>query len=516
MKVDTHNIMQFHLHNKKRFWLALQVALLVSSIYQLLIMDNNQTLSADRPSHRATTVLSPMFQSSNSVPQPHKIIGNNTNSTVVHHIATIQNNKITGSSSHISVVNSFPRWVEDIPITHIDAAVRITLDGKLKVNRAHRVYIVDQYAHLWRATVQRSAKLDDTPLRRGDRMEALLLDTLRTIRTIQTQPQNTTTGQANRYHNTFPSYTAITESNKYPHLMKAIQQGGFAFIANYADSMFCCNTSPFVDDKEKIVANLQVPIFTLSAPVQCQSTFPVPTYETIKHASQPWGQLIQQYHEMYNWTNKIQKAVWRGAPTGHWDAKMNTRYQLCNRTHSSLHPDLFDTKFTRTRHPRTTAQVGHWNESRFLASKMPMLYFQKYRAILDVDGHSWSSRFGALLCYSSVVLKVEPSHVDYFYTELQPWVHYIPVDSNLENLEERTIFAVSDDPHVQQIIRNANNWCLQKLNLKTLRHDMANIWDQYTSHISMNTKDPTSHTNNSSWQSIFEELLQEYEFEQLD
>lgn len=42
--------------------------------------------------------------------------------------------------------------------------------------------------------------------------------------------------------------------------------------------------------------------------------------------------------------------------------------------------------------------------------------------------NSWSSRFGTLLCYNSVIIKVEPEHVDYFYLKyLEPWKHFVPV-----------------------------------------------------------------------------------------
>jgi hypothetical protein len=109
--------------------------------------------------------------------------------------------------------------------------------------------------------------------------------------------------------------------------------------------------------------------------------------------------------------------------------------------------------------------------------------FQKYRAIIDVDGHSWSSRFGKLLCYSSIVLKVEPNDVDYFHPQLQPYVHYLPIHSNLSNLYDMVTFAISDDPTIIQIIHNANDWCLHHLNRPSLIRDMAHIWDQYAYHL---------------------------------
>lgn len=48
----------------------------------------------------------------------------------------------------------------------------------------------------------------------------------------------------------------------------------------------------------------------------------------------------------------------------------------------------------------------------------PMDRFQKYTAVLDMDGESWSSRFGGLLCLNSVILKVESHHHDFFIMSL--------------------------------------------------------------------------------------------------
>ena len=43
-----------------------------------------------------------------------------------------------------------------------------------------------------------------------------------------------------------------------------------------------------------------------------------------------------------------------------------------------------------------------------IKSKMDQDNFQKYKAILDIDGNAWSARLGKLLlCYNSVVIKVQ-------------------------------------------------------------------------------------------------------------
>ncbi len=403
------------------------------------------------------------------------IIGHNSKPTVLAQKSRNETTTASATASSSSVQQlPFPRWPdgEMIEMPSLVQAVRLALDGTLHPDRVHCAYVVDSSAQLWRAQVPRPPSLDNTPFRRGNQMEGLALLTLQTL------------------------FAKKKESEVlFPHLMAAIQQGGgFAYIANYADSRFCADDqSAFVGgDKITPVSNISVPIFTLSAPVNCSHTFPVPTYETIKHSVKPWHRDVEEYHKRYPWDAKERRAVWRGAPTGGKHAFNNTRLLLCDR--AAQRPDLINAKLTRTRRSgfhyddgTATAITTHnrvvGNETRYLGEKMKMPDFQKYRAIVDVDGHSWSSRFGELLCYSSVVLKVQPSDVDYFMPQLEPWVHYIPVRQDLSDLYDRVEYAVSDahEPEVRQIIRNANAWCLRKLNMESLILDQAGIWDRYAS-----------------------------------
>jgi hypothetical protein len=93
--------------------------------------------------------------------------------------------------------------------------------------------------------------------------------------------------------------------------------------------------------------------------------------------------------------------------------------------------------------------------------QIPFRDFQKFKAVIDIDSNGASTRFGPLLCMNSVVIKVNPRFGSYWNHELEPWVHYIPVESDLSDLKKQVDFAVSSkhQKQVRQIIRNANGWC---------------------------------------------------------
>jgi Glycosyl transferase family 90 len=354
---------------------------------------------------------------------------------------------------------SFPRWSDGIDIDSLLDAIHVAMSGQLRFDRVHRVYIINEFGVLFQATVPRPSSADDAPYRRAKPMEILVLQVLKYV------------------------LNKFDDNSQYPYLKMILQQGGFAYIANYADSKFCTEEPPFIDDNWKQLLNYSnVPIFSLSSPIHCQKAFPLPTYETIEQSDLNWAALIPYYQKIFPRSLQHHQAVWRGGPTGHHEPLKNTRIQLCQKTLER--PDLLDAKIVKKRKQwHLSSELNNlielFDEDQLVGDKIPMVEFQRYRAIIDVDGHSWSSRFGKLLCYSSVILKVEPEDVDYFHPELKPWVHYIPIQSNLSNLFDMASLAVSDDPSIVQIIKNANGWCLEHMNRSNLILDMAHILDRY-------------------------------------
>ncbi len=147
---------------------------------------------------------------------------------------------------------------------------------------------------------------------------------------------------------------------------------------------------------------------------------------------------------------------------------------------SRVNPDLLDAGLTSFSQWNETAQ-HKMQKSCFMNNFMQMEDFQKFKVIVDIDGNSWSSRFVSLLCMNSIFLKVVPYYVDYFFFELQPWVHYVPVHGNLSNLEEMMRWTTdkSKEKEIKIIVRNANNWCCQKMTGSLMVAEMSWIFNSY-------------------------------------
>jgi hypothetical protein len=76
---------------------------------------------------------------------------------------------------------------------------------------------------------------------------------------------------------------------------------------------------------------------------------------------------------------------------------------------------------------------------------------------LDIDGtvNAWDGFFWKLGS-SSVVLKLESHWEEWYYDQIEPWVHYIPVKGDGSDLYEKYLWAEANQDKVQEIIRNAN------------------------------------------------------------
>ena len=202
----------------------------------------------------------------------------------------------------------------------------------------------------------------------------------------------------------------------------------------------------------------------MCGPLQdCNYSLPIPTYSLIEFVqSKNWTQIFSKQDSDYPWDSKIPQAVWRGSNNGHWRSIMLNITKALNG--SLVNQTLFNVRKAR---PKTKHAI-------------PFRDFQKYAAIIDIDGNSWSERFGKLLCMNSVVLKVHPEFVDYFYPTLQPWQHYIPV-STLEQLWNTTLWVL--DPAnkllVRRIVSEAQDWCHHFMNYNHLIQHLLEILDWY-------------------------------------
>ncbi|KAL7549095.1 hypothetical protein ACHAWF_012368 [Thalassiosira exigua] len=200
---------------------------------------------------------------------------------------------------------------------------------------------------------------------------------------------------------------------------------------------------------------------------------PITTYASWNdfHQRTPlsWSQTFQYQESKYPWSSKVDTAVWRGSTTydryqfhgAELDA--TPRGQLVRK--SMQNPSLIDARFSGF-----VQQYASKNRS--LSSQgslpdfVPSQYMQfddqmNHKAILDIDGNNWSSRF------PSVIVKIDADYVELFYQEfnheLKPMVHYVP--ASLQNLTRAVAYVVDkhNEDEMKAIVCSANSWCRERM-----------------------------------------------------
>lgn len=98
---------------------------------------------------------------------------------------------------------------------------------------------------------------------------------------------------------------------------------------------------------------------------------------------------------------------------------------------------------------------------------------------------------------------MEPKYFDYFYAELKPWTHFIPVKNDLSDLEENVAWALDpkNEIAVKGIITAANQWCSHRLIPDELASDLLDIFESYVRLLDQ---------ANPQWQSEFLAWRQEH------
>jgi len=104
----------------------------------------------------------------------------------------------------------------------------------------------------------------------------------------------------------------------------------------------------------------------------------------------------------------------------------------------------------------------------------------QYKYILDVDGHTntWDATIWKLYS-NSVLLKTDSVWKQWYYDDLIPWVHYIPVKNDFSDLNDRIEWCKIHDKECKEIIQNSRKFVIEKLNWDKVQQNTINIFKNY-------------------------------------
>lgn len=187
-----------------------------------------------------------------------------------------------------------------------------------------------------------------------------------------------------------------------------------------------------------------------------------------------------------SWNDKIDRAVFRGSSTGAGcDINTNMRLKLADMTMD--YPQILDAGITKwNTRPRklkdsSRLQVQNIHKFRFgLVSPLTPEQQSSYKYVINVDGHVSAYRLSSELSYGSVILKVDSEWELWFFKHLQPWVHYIPIESDLSDLVEKIQWCIENDSVCCKIAQNAVEFYNEYLCRDTVLDYMRDVLSSIT------------------------------------
>jgi hypothetical protein len=93
--------------------------------------------------------------------------------------------------------------------------------------------------------------------------------------------------------------------------------------------------------------------------------------------------------------------------------------------------------------------------SGLLSNPVPMSEWGSYQFTIDIDGYGPSWKFFHCLAMGLVVFKVDSDYQQFFYPYLKPLIHYIPVCSDLSDLQAKIEWALSNPSATERISTTA-------------------------------------------------------------
>jgi hypothetical protein len=168
---------------------------------------------------------------------------------------------------------------------------------------------------------------------------------------------------------------------------------------------------------------------------------------------------LDKLAELIPWGKKKSAAYWRGRSTGYkldddnWQE--NLRVKLCFISRQVGDAGLLDAYLSEL------VQCREENKQRIydtgiVKETISFQAFVAHKYLIEIDGNACAWRSFMQKMYSNcVALKVESDNTQWFYDKVIPWVHYIPVTSDLSDLLEKIHWARAHDEACQLISRQA-------------------------------------------------------------
>jgi hypothetical protein len=213
------------------------------------------------------------------------------------------------------------------------------------------------------------------------------------------------------------------------------------------------------------------------------------------NAARHYGMLPHVQQNDIPWSLKKNMAVFRGALTGfnrdgyNRDATAFDNCMIVRRCRLVLRYDRSNLVDARLVHINGVLP-DTLNGTKLTGQLLSTERLLHYKAIIMLEGNDVASGLKWVLLSNSVVMMQPPSYTSWAMEELlEPWVHYIPLNEELSDVEEKMQWVLDHDDQAQQISKRGTLW-IQDLVLhsdavRDDRHIEEEIIRRYRAHFAV-------------------------------
>lgn len=169
-----------------------------------------------------------------------------------------------------------------------------------------------------------------------------------------------------------------------------------------------------------------------------------------------WGNYYKRHSDI-DFNKKQSRVVWRGTTTGNLKNKGN-RFDLVTRYHNKR-PDI-DVGFS-------FVTQGKSEYSKYVKGSMSIPELLQYKYIISIEGNDKDSGINWKLNSNSLIMMPRPQITSWLMeTTLVPSVHYILLNDDFSDLEDKITWCEANPDKCEEIVKNAKVFMEQFSNCK--------------------------------------------------
>lgn len=231
---------------------------------------------------------------------------------------------------------------------------------------------------------------------------------------------------------------------------------------------------------------------------------PIPTWEDWRRCEYLHnGKLFRKDYLTYDkmedfdaiaWESRKNIVVWRGASTGRGTTVENNIRLFVSKWSSKCEKDVDGELFIDAGINKFNLRPRKHPDSPYLSTiimedlqlkevnYMTPLEQAQYKYILDLPGHTCAYRLSWQMFSGSVILLYPCDNKLWFFHQLEPWVHYVPIEKefSVEEIKSKIRWCKENDGQCKEIAENARKFANQYLSRDGILNYLQKVmWTLY-------------------------------------